>query len=238
MQIVDPGYLKCLNNENVELISDPIDTVTEKGIKTKNGTEYPLDVLILGTGFDVVSRHCSYLEEVHRLTSGIKYSLSEAWVSMSTMQRANVCLINGRNKMVHRHISGRESLLWSPLLIFVVSLLSTESPAPVYSVVSGFPNFYVLLGPNVATGHTSAIAHIESQIHYVVEMVRAMQKYNVSAFQLRKSAEDDYNKWLHKKLDNTVWNGGCESWYRLPNGKVVATVCLYFHAAKLSAALN
>lgn len=59
-------------------------------------------------------------------------------------------------------------------------------------------------------------------------MVRAMQKYNVSAFQLRKSAEDDYNKWLHKKLDNTVWNGGCESWYRLPNGKVVATVCLYF----------
>lgn len=108
LQIVDPGYLKCLNNENVELISDPIDTVTEKGIKTKNGTEYPLDVLILGTGFDVVSRHFSYSEEVHRLTSRTKYSLSEAWVSMSTMQRASACLINGRSRMDHRHIWERE----------------------------------------------------------------------------------------------------------------------------------
>lgn len=93
-----------------------------------------------------------------------------------------------------------------------------------YSVCSGYPNFYILLGPNVATGHTSAIAHIESQIHYVVEMVRAMQKYKVDAFQLRKSAEDEYNTWLHKKLDNTVWQGGCSSYYRLENGKVIAMV--------------
>lgn len=63
-------------------------------------------------------------------------------------------------------------------------------------------------------------------------MVRTMQKYNVSAFQLKKSAEDEYNNWLHKKLDNTVWNGGCKSWYRLPNGKVVATVCASTNAVK------
>ncbi|KAK9894108.1 FAD/NAD(P)-binding domain-containing protein, partial [Cystobasidium minutum MCA 4210] len=173
--IVDPGYLKALNNENVELISDPIDTVTEKGIRTKNGTEHPLDVLILGTGFDVSERGLGI-----NVFDADGKCLSEQWKEQKGPQ------------------------------------------AYLGTVVSGFPNFYVLLGPNVATGHTSAIAHIESQIHYVVEMVKAMQKYNVQAFQLRKSAEDEYNKWLHKKLDNTVWNGGCDSWYRLPNGKVVA----------------
>jgi hypothetical protein len=82
----------------------------------------------------------------------------------------------------------------------------------------------MLLGPNVATGHTSAIASIECQIHYIVEVVRAMEKYNVKTFELTKKAEDDYNKWLHKKLDNTVWQGGCQSYYRLPNGKIIAMV--------------
>jgi hypothetical protein len=148
-------------------------------------------------------------------------SLSAGWASMYLMLMENACLSNGRNRKVPRPTSGRESTLSSPREQHtLLSLL------PSNSVVSGFPNFYVLLGPNVATGHTSAIAHIESQIHYVVEMVKAMQKYNVQAFQLRKSAEDEYNKWLHKKLDNTVWNGGCDSWYRLPNGKVVAVVSI------------
>lgn len=86
----------------------------------------------------------------------------------------------------------------------------------------------MLLGPNVATGHTSAIASIECQVHYVVEMIKAMQDYNVQAFQLKKSAEEDYNKWLHKKLDNTVWQGGCQSYYRMSNGKVIAMVSLSF----------
>lgn len=57
--ILDPGYLQCLNNDNVDLITDPIDTITEKGIKVKDGKEYELDVIILGTGFSVVSTGAS-----------------------------------------------------------------------------------------------------------------------------------------------------------------------------------
>lgn len=82
------------------------------------------------------------------------------------------------------------------------------------STVAGYPNFYMLLGPNVATGHTSAIAHIESQIHYVVEMTRAMRRYGVSRLELKEEAEAQYNQWLKKRLDNTVWQGSCVSWYK------------------------
>jgi cation diffusion facilitator CzcD-associated flavoprotein CzcO len=45
---------RTLNNDNVELVYDPIDTITESGIKCKSGKEHDIDVLILGTGFDVV----------------------------------------------------------------------------------------------------------------------------------------------------------------------------------------
>lgn len=54
--ILDPGYLECLNEENIELITDGIDTITADGIRGKSGKEYKFDVLILGTGFDVSER--------------------------------------------------------------------------------------------------------------------------------------------------------------------------------------
>lgn len=53
--ILDPGYLESLWRANVDLVTDPIDTITEKGVLGKSGEEYELDVLILATGFDVVS---------------------------------------------------------------------------------------------------------------------------------------------------------------------------------------
>lgn len=79
-QIVDPGYLKCLNNDNVELVYDPIDTITEKGIKCKSGKEHPLDVLILGTGFDVVSTQLHIVRSPYlvKLTHRALCSPSEA----------------------------------------------------------------------------------------------------------------------------------------------------------------
>ena len=55
LQIRDPGYLTALGQDNVELITDGIDTITEKGIRGKSGEEYPLDVIILGTGFDLTA---------------------------------------------------------------------------------------------------------------------------------------------------------------------------------------
>lgn len=50
---MDPGYLKALYRSNVELVTDPINTLTEKGILGKSGKEYAFDVLILATGFDL-----------------------------------------------------------------------------------------------------------------------------------------------------------------------------------------
>ena len=46
-------------------------------------------------------------------------------------------------------------------------------------------------------------------------MVKRMQTYAVDSFELKNTAEAEYNKWLHSKLDKTVWQGGRKSYYRL-----------------------
>lgn len=50
-QVRDPGYLAALHLPNVELVTDPIATVTPTGIRCESGAEHELDVLVLGTGF-------------------------------------------------------------------------------------------------------------------------------------------------------------------------------------------
>lgn len=55
---LETGYYEAYNRDNVKLISirdNPIDRITEKGVKLEDGTEYEFDVIIYATGFDAVS---------------------------------------------------------------------------------------------------------------------------------------------------------------------------------------
>lgn len=85
--------------------------------------------------------------------------------------------------------------------------------ATTYSTVANFPNFFMLLGPNVATGHTSVIAHIECQVHYICEIVKVMKANGVDAMDLKEEAEEEYNVWIQKELNKTAWVH-CTSYYR------------------------
>jgi cation diffusion facilitator CzcD-associated flavoprotein CzcO len=88
------------------------------------------------------------------------------------------------------------------------------------TTVSGFPNLFLLLGPNTALGHSSVVFMIEAQIHYVMEALEARQAYGARAVEVRRAAQDAYNAQIHAQLDTTVWNqGGCRAWYRDENGK-------------------
>jgi cation diffusion facilitator CzcD-associated flavoprotein CzcO len=87
------------------------------------------------------------------------------------------------------------------------------------TTVAGFPNLFLLLGPNTALGHTSVVLMIESQIHYVVRALRAMRRHGAGALDVRRSAQDAYNATVQRRLATTVWNtGGCRSWYRDADG--------------------
>ena len=88
------------------------------------------------------------------------------------------------------------------------------------TTVAGFPNLFLLLGPNTALGHSSVVFMIEAQIAYVMQALAALDRYGARALEVRRAAQDAYNVELQTQLDTTVWNqGGCRAWYRDVNGK-------------------
>ncbi|SFO00761.1 Predicted flavoprotein CzcO associated with the cation diffusion facilitator CzcD [Geodermatophilus obscurus] len=88
------------------------------------------------------------------------------------------------------------------------------------TTVAGFPNLFLLLGPNTVLGHTSVVIMIEAQIGYVVAALRAMRDARADALEVRRSAQDASNARLQAELTGTVWNaGGCRSWYRDEQGR-------------------
>ena len=88
------------------------------------------------------------------------------------------------------------------------------------TTVAGFPNLFLLLGPNTALGHSSVVFMIEAQITYVMKALEALDRYGARALEVRREAQDAYNEQLQSQLATTVWNaGGCRAWYRDADGR-------------------
>ena len=88
------------------------------------------------------------------------------------------------------------------------------------TTVSGFPNLFLLYGPNTNLGHSSIVYMLESQAAYVVDAVRTLVARGVAAFDVRAEAQDAWNDGLQRQLAGSVWNaGGCSSWYLDSRGR-------------------
>jgi cyclohexanone monooxygenase len=80
--------------------------------------------------------------------------------------------------------------------------------------VPGFPNFFLLTGPNTGLGHTSIVYVIERQVEHLVRGLQAMRSAGVQAISPRPEVTAAYNRKVQQQLQGTVWNaGGCASWY-------------------------
>jgi len=86
--------------------------------------------------------------------------------------------------------------------------------------VSGFPNLFVLTGPNTGVGHTSLVFLIERQVEHLVQALHAMDQAHVRAIDVRTEVEERYSGEVQRALRRTVWNaGGCSSWYLDAEGR-------------------
>jgi cation diffusion facilitator CzcD-associated flavoprotein CzcO len=86
--------------------------------------------------------------------------------------------------------------------------------------VSGYPNFFMLYGPNTNQGGNSIIVILEAQARYVLSALRTMRWRRVCAVDVRRDVMDDYNRELQDALAGTVWNDGCQSYFKNANGKI------------------
>ena len=87
-------------------------------------------------------------------------------------------------------------------------------------VVAGFPNFFILYGPNTNLNHNSIIAMFEAQYGYILQALRLAEE-NGSAIDLRPEVMAAFNEQLQRGLQESAFVTGCNSWYRTKEGRVV-----------------
>jgi hypothetical protein len=82
------------------------------------------------------------------------------------------------------------------------------------TTVAGYPNYFMLLGPNTATGHTSVLLLAEAQINYIVDCLEHLHRHGLSSCEIRSERQQAFNRDLREREAGTVWtSGGCGSWY-------------------------
>lgn len=89
--------------------------------------------------------------------------------------------------------------------------------------VPGFPNFFVLYGPNSQTGHGgSLISLVELQIHYVVSLLIGMRDAGARSIEVTQEAHDEYNALVDRMHQDLVWtHPGMRTYHRNSRGRVV-----------------
>ena len=82
------------------------------------------------------------------------------------------------------------------------------------TTVSGFPNLFLLLGPNTALGHTSVVLMIEAQIELLVRALEHMRTRRLDTIETKPEAQAGFVGEVDRDMKGTVWTaGGCNSWY-------------------------
>jgi cation diffusion facilitator CzcD-associated flavoprotein CzcO len=88
------------------------------------------------------------------------------------------------------------------------------------AAVAGFPNLFLLVGPNTGLGHNSIVFMIESQVEYVGDALATMRRRGARRVEVRPEAQDAYNAEVQRLTRGTVWvSGGCASYYIDRNGR-------------------
>ena len=92
------------------------------------------------------------------------------------------------------------------------------------SAVAGFPNCYVLYGPNTNLGHNSILFMVERQLNLVLQalaaQMRAAAGSSAAAVAVRQSAYDRDDRRTQRRMDRTAWSASCTSWYKDAAGRI------------------
>ena len=173
----DNHWYKMLTRPNVDLVTEPIDHVAADGIVTKDGTKYPVDVVILATGF-----------QANRMTWPMR--------------------IVGKGGRTLRDLWGED-----------------DPRAYLGITVPGFPNFFVMYGPNTNLAHGgSAIFHSECQTRYTLLALRELLENGYAAMDVKQDVHDAFNRRVDEVHSRMVWSHrGVGSWYKNKRGRVFAT---------------
>ena len=85
--------------------------------------------------------------------------------------------------------------------------------------VSGFPNFFMLYGPNTNLGGNSIIYMLEGQIGYVLGAIESLERESLDWLDVRPDVQKAFSTWVDAASRTSVWESGCHSWYTTASGR-------------------
>ena len=112
-----------------------------------------------------------------------------------------------------RHVRGRAGRT-------LAEVWDGSPQAHVGTTVAGFPNLFILMGPNTGLGHTSVLYMVEAQIEHLLAALGHMRRHGVAALEPKPEAQAAYVADVQRRMKGTVWTtGGCASWYMDATGR-------------------
>jgi cation diffusion facilitator CzcD-associated flavoprotein CzcO/acetyl esterase/lipase len=162
------------------------------------------------------------------------------------LARANVELVAEAVTEIRAHsvVTGGGREVAADVIIYATGFKATEGFAPVRiygsngielgdvwrdgmhaylgTSVSGFPNLFLVIGPNTGLGHNSMIVMMEAQYRYILDALRYGRNTIGRALDVRPDVMRAFNDDLQRRMQRTVWATGCSSWYQDARGKNVS----------------
>lgn len=86
--------------------------------------------------------------------------------------------------------------------------------------VNGFPNLFMMYGPNTNLGHNSIVIMSEAQANYIVQCVEEMKKNNWKSLEVKKEVLEKYHDSIQQRLRKMIWTKIETSWYQSKNGDI------------------
>jgi cation diffusion facilitator CzcD-associated flavoprotein CzcO len=162
--VISEDFYDAIQKPNAELVTEGVERIEKRGVRTRDGRLHELDVLVLATGFRV-DRFMRPMEIVGR--DGLR--LDDAWA---------------------------------------------ERPVAYLSIsVPGFPNLFMLNGPNGPVGNFSLIEVAELQLAYAMKLVDLLRAGRCREIAPSQRATDEFDAARVEAAKKTVWATGCRSWY-------------------------
>ncbi|BCZ21426.1 NAD(P)/FAD-dependent oxidoreductase [Mycobacterium senriense] len=170
--VFSSAYLAALTRPNVEVVTSPARALRSRSLRTDDGTEHEVDLVVCATGYAAAD----YLAELDVSGEG-GLTLREAWQDGA-----------------HAYLG---------------------------MAVPGFPNFFMLYGPNTNVGSNSVIFILEAQARYIVRALKYLRRRGGRYVAVRPAALAGFVAKIDRWMVGTVWTTQCSNYFRAPNGRVV-----------------
>lgn len=182
-RIIDDGWFESLALPNVELSSQPLTSIQPRSVTLGPGRYYP----------------------------PMSKTDSSAPTEPRTVPADVIIMANGfeTNQWLHPlDVSGRNGRS-------LYKEWDSRGGAQAYlgTAMDGFPNFFLIFGPNTATGHSSVILATENMVNYSLNFIAPILRGEVDTYEVKERAEREYTTSLQSDLKKSVFHSGCHNWY-------------------------